>query len=761
MEKENAPTPEDERAGDQNNAQKKSDFRHESKDEKEGPFDPKLSLFNPLVEYGNNKCVPIDDVALSTLIAGIKAGEHQKPIRALRSLTAKTPERLEELQKQAKKRLKSVTASGVFQRGKSIKGEEPKPHSGLVQFDLDGIEDPPSLRDRLKSDPHAAAAFVSPRGNGVKVFVRIVPEQHRDAFRELQATYRSMYEESFLPLPDGKPNVDNTGNPNRLCFVSDDPDAWVNHNAVPYEVTGLNSENRKEKASVPRSGPVGKGPKSPRHSPFEVERALACIVKKYSRADYDMWTRITNAVCSAIGREDGIELLQRYWPEEEENEYEAKSDFTEITEGTLFHHARECGWVPEIYYDNERNKYLVRDGEGEFRAYTERHVKGQLNEYGFREVADSVLAEVRHNDAIDLHMNISGYRQGLARIDGKKVLVPQGARFIEPVKGDWPMLREYWEAIFGREQCEYFIYWLAGALQSYYAYSWNQKQVLALIGEPNSGKTLTQFILTKLFGDSQASPMQYILGKTDFNGDFASSTHLAIEDEVGGTGSRDREAIKERIKAFAVNPSHRIHPKGKQAFQASPFWVVTISVNPEKASLSALPAWDESVKDKLSLLWTEPAQTPMPASTAADKAAFREALAKEYPALIYDLLKLTEAPSHLREEEGRERMFVCAYHHPKALEQVEKLTWKGELLEAITTAVTDSMVDGRYSGTALEIHGRMMDEAGSSFERQTVRSLGRNLAAFARSHSSRVRLAKESAAHGHTWEIIHPYADLL
>ena len=48
-------------------------------------------------------------------------------------------------------------------------------HTGVIQLDVDGIgaEAALELRDRLGDDPHILAAWISPRGNGVKIAVRV------------------------------------------------------------------------------------------------------------------------------------------------------------------------------------------------------------------------------------------------------------------------------------------------------------------------------------------------------------------------------------------------------------------------------------------------------------------------------------------------------------------------------------------------------------------------------------------------------------
>lgn len=157
---------------------------------------------------------------LAKILAQIRGGDWREHIEKLR----KTPPG--PAQDALKIALPSFTASGTLKPG----GTSAKffdAHSGLIQADCDdlGAGKALALRDRLKTDPHVFAAFVSPSGDGTKALVRIPcdPSRHREAFDAVESHFRAKYGVSIDR--SCKDLV-------RKCFVSFDPAAWVNPDAV-------------------------------------------------------------------------------------------------------------------------------------------------------------------------------------------------------------------------------------------------------------------------------------------------------------------------------------------------------------------------------------------------------------------------------------------------------------------------------------------------------------------------------------------------
>ena len=122
-----------------------------------------------------------------------------------------------------KDRLPAVTFSGTFQKRTDA---SKLAHSGLIGLDLDHLAraglDADTIRTACATLPFTAGAFISPSGDGVKVFglVNPIPQtdsEHRRAFDQVVAAYKDVFS---VDVSD--PSVKNTS---RICFLSHDPAA--------------------------------------------------------------------------------------------------------------------------------------------------------------------------------------------------------------------------------------------------------------------------------------------------------------------------------------------------------------------------------------------------------------------------------------------------------------------------------------------------------------------------------------------------------
>lgn len=124
-----------------------------------------------------------------------------------------------------KRRLPLVAWSGTFDRRANDAMRE---HSGLLCLDVDNVpaDALAGERARIEADPHTFACFLSPSGNGLKVLVRCGTDKegHRRAYAAAVDHY-------------GGPYMDKgTNDPARACFLSFDPDLYVNEDAAVFTV---------------------------------------------------------------------------------------------------------------------------------------------------------------------------------------------------------------------------------------------------------------------------------------------------------------------------------------------------------------------------------------------------------------------------------------------------------------------------------------------------------------------------------------------
>lgn len=175
--------------------------------------------FNEVVE--NQKIIEV--------LNDIKTGKYINVITYLRKSLAESKM---EAYERAKKSLPAFTPSASFKGGRKL--EYLTAYTQIVVLDIDKLtkEQLTNALALAQETPYTYSAFISPSGNGLKIFVKVnsSQENHKEAFITLQKFY-----EDFLELPIDKSGKDVT----RLCFVSYDTDLYLNENATVYPVISM------------------------------------------------------------------------------------------------------------------------------------------------------------------------------------------------------------------------------------------------------------------------------------------------------------------------------------------------------------------------------------------------------------------------------------------------------------------------------------------------------------------------------------------
>lgn len=170
--------------------------------------------------------IPIQDVSLSSIISNIKSGTYHDSINAIRMAKGMgKPERADQL----KKELLAFTPSATFKDGR--KKELLTAYSGCVHLDFDKLtpEELQQAFDLAVKIPFTYACFTSPSGDGIKIFIKVNTNQevHEQAYKQVQAYY-----EKEIGIEADPKCKDIT----RLCFVSNDPNAFLNESASTFEI---------------------------------------------------------------------------------------------------------------------------------------------------------------------------------------------------------------------------------------------------------------------------------------------------------------------------------------------------------------------------------------------------------------------------------------------------------------------------------------------------------------------------------------------
>lgn len=117
-------------------------------------------------------------------------------------------------------------------------------HSGLCVIDLDHVKEMDKWLAHFRSDKHVYSCFVSPSGDGIKVLYRIPAniDMHRAYYQAI------LYNLQGLGL-----KVDSTSvNEARVCFISYDPDIYINQNATEYEEFIVENESDGDDNAIKR-----------------------------------------------------------------------------------------------------------------------------------------------------------------------------------------------------------------------------------------------------------------------------------------------------------------------------------------------------------------------------------------------------------------------------------------------------------------------------------------------------------------------------
>lgn len=158
------------------------------------------------------------------ILSDIKTGVYQNAITYLRKSLA---DNKTEAAERAKKSLPAFTPSATFNGGRKI--EFLTNYNALMVLDIDKLEKEKlqQCKTKIRMDDFVFASFVSPSGNGLKIFVKVSTnaEHHKETFLDLQR-----YFEELLEVEIDKSGKDIT----RLCFFSYDPELYMNEYAEVF-----------------------------------------------------------------------------------------------------------------------------------------------------------------------------------------------------------------------------------------------------------------------------------------------------------------------------------------------------------------------------------------------------------------------------------------------------------------------------------------------------------------------------------------------
>ena len=381
--------------------------------------------------------------------------------------------------------------------------------------------------------------------------------------------------------------------------------------------------------------------------------------------------------------------------------------------------ARAALPLPELYYDAQRKDYYIQNDRLRWILINENSAKRHLKAQGYSNTVepgeavsplDRCFTKIQVQQDVSYAASLAGYDAGVYEINRLRILVTDSPQLITPRQGDWPLIAAILEGMFNDpayDQRPHFYGWAKMSIGSLRAHQWQPGQVLAMAGAVRSAKSLVQALLTLMLGGRAAHPYLYMTGGTTFNSDLFAAEHLMIEDAAESTDIRARRHFGAQIKTFAVNREQFCHGKSRTPLTLTPRWRVSISLNDEPERLLVLPPINEDIADKIMLLKVQKRDMPMPTETAAEQAAFWNALVAELPAFVH-FLEHWNIPPELRSP----RFGITHYHHPELLAGLQALSPEQQLLEMIDPNLFNPAYNRTdpWIGSATELQNRLVGD---------------------------------------------------
>ena len=179
-----------------------------------------------MVSVYQNFGTKLEDRNLVDVLQEIKSEKYQSEINSIRYAIHKGEDKTAD---KIKSELIGFTMSGTF--GTSRTKANLHSYSQTIGLDFDHIPhtELDTLVKLINECKYTFASFISPSGEGIKVFIKINSNatQHTMAYNQVATYYKTISGYDFDPKCKDIP---------RLCFVSSDPELHLNKNATIFEV---------------------------------------------------------------------------------------------------------------------------------------------------------------------------------------------------------------------------------------------------------------------------------------------------------------------------------------------------------------------------------------------------------------------------------------------------------------------------------------------------------------------------------------------
>lgn len=169
---------------------------------------------------------PIKNISLRQVLEEIKTGVYKDDVEYLRGMKQMGNDNLAD---DIKKKLFGFTTSGTFGAPRSKNNIETYSQTICLDFDKIPNGEIENLKQIVNNCSYTLASFISPSGQGLKVFALVDSnvDNHTDAYIQVANYYKNLTGHEY----DSK-----CKDITRLCFVSYDPELFYNEDAEIFEI---------------------------------------------------------------------------------------------------------------------------------------------------------------------------------------------------------------------------------------------------------------------------------------------------------------------------------------------------------------------------------------------------------------------------------------------------------------------------------------------------------------------------------------------
>lgn len=508
---------------------------------------------------------PINEAETLEILQSIKAGKFRGIIEDLNNFVYGSKDQ-EDFKKS---KIPAIAWSGLFDYRAS---NRVKKHSGLICMDFDKIPDEElqPYFDKLKNDPYTYSVFRSPRRNGYKCLVRIPAEiqDHETYFDSLFKHYGSKY-------------LDKSGRDiSRLCFVSYDPDLFINLESSVWQFK--NSEPMGNKPGGTGRQVQQTPAKEPRTQSKDNNESIIILNRLikweltrgnlYVDGNKHKFLVSLFSACNRYGikKEESIRLIYDKFKDSPGTEIVSLEDFRKRADSVYYlyqdKHNSAIFTPEEDYYIRVGINYFKVIKKPDHDCIPRPEIKAWNKETIILDHGKEYLKSIpKYDDFIIIPDNLN-----YTSSHGKYFNLYHEFSH-QPQPGEWIWSGRLLQHIFG-DQYELGI----RLLQLYYLYPKRIAPILVLVSKVRqTGKTTFINWLNMIFGGNVAnvSPDDLVNG---FNAFYATSNLICIEETL-----IEKQITVEKLKALSTQKKVTVNQKHVSHYEVDFFGKIILTSNNE------------------------------------------------------------------------------------------------------------------------------------------------------------------------------------